>query len=1790
MECAYEALENGGIPKESISGKKVGVFIGANYNEHRTGNFRDLDNIPSFDATGNQGAFLSGRIAYYFNLRGPTFTVDTACSSSMHAVHLAVQSIRSGESEQALVGASHLITQPDVWVSMAKLRLFGDSGRTFAFDHRAKSGYARGEGAACLMLKPLSQAQSDNDHIYGVIHHTGISHNGRTVGIVAPSPEEQEQLLRDVFAQAKVDPKDVGFFEAHGTGTKKGDPIEATAIYKAVGNHFTPKDPLYIGSSKPNVGHLECASGIVSIIKGVLMLYYGFILPNADFEKENEFIPFNKWNMRVATKQLPWPSKRKYVCVNNFGFSGSNSTCILRAAPITRQIELGADGAYTTPRLFVISANDETALKASMSKLGIWLEQHAELYQTTMPRNLSYTLCQRRSHLPWRVAIVESMCSGLAGALNGHDIIPSRSSSEQPKISFVFTGQGAQWWGMGRELLKTHPVFADAIYHADATLREIGADFSILEELTRDKKTTKVGMAHISQPICSAVQLALVDLLASFGIRPTAVTGHSSGEIGAAYAAGALDFESAMSAAYFRGQMIIALKEEHPDLKGSMMAIGAGAADLGTTLDEANKKSGATVVVACENSPSSTTLSGDEKAIDCVAETFQAKGVFNRKLFVDVAYHSPHMKLISDKYLAAIKHLQPPANNNASITITSPASAFQKGPEVEFFSSLRARKIPLSELTPQYWVDNLTQSVRFASSLAKLCTEHQPDILIEVGPHAALKGPIMQTLKTLPSGAGSKIAYMPTLTRDIDATKTLLTLCGSLWQRGYVGLDFFNINHNREERETPDLVSGLYSYPWSRQSYWTESRLTRQHRLKEFPRHDLLGVLADWSNNELEPVWRNMIRSSDLTWLKDYTVPGASADSKRSVFPVSGWLSAVVEASNQRYQLLNQRDRERANVGVKISTGTKQQQQAERFEITNVQVKEQLFVEDEEQYEVIYTLRAVDGQEGLDEFRICSFEESRGWVEHCTGFVRASAAAQGGARQQQSNGARVGGCTEHSHISARANGGSNSAGESEKVYKELESMGVTYPSAFQTVVEASANENEVAAHCQARNTVTDMPLDHETEYKIHPSVFDALLQLPLLSLNARNNNSEAENTCYLPSAIRHVSIRSKWSKNVGESFCVHSTAEPRSGTFMVEAFASPGSDAASISVAGLELQAIQQEASEAAEPRELCFQINWEAVTETAQANGEANGDAKSTDKKKSIVIISEDANPDNDALISALSRKIKDATGSGAQTSKLSQIKDWKNSIFVMLSELDRPAMLPNLKTADLEQVKKLLTSAPGCLWVTRGATRFPTNPDAAMALGLVRTARSEKNAVAATLDLDPNTKIDSNAQAALIHHAMMRSVLAGESEDDMDMEFAEENGHLVVPRLAPDENLNLDVHRELGPSAAYLQNFHQAGRQLQVAGVLASSPKSQSNGNGPNKAEQQQQTTQEAASPFQNLYFADREDIGLGEDEVEIQVAASALTQDDASQILNGSNNTQKSVSSTRARGVAGTISRIGSGVRNFAIGTKVAALSSDAFGTHARARSSAVIQMPGSVSIQQAACIPTTVSGAYYALTEIARLRPGERLLVQLNGPVGVAAVEVARYLGAETYVLVGSDFEQDAARRLKFEPERIFDARSVYFRRQLEDATNGKDMEVILTVATTSQSSINSQAKAAECLADFGRLVEVRLSDESGTKHQKSSVAAGLPANATFVSVNIASLAAARPQAMAAALKTVMEKLEQGVMQPPMQATVIPVRELANGLDLANAGAVHPIVCVAAGKGGSDEMVKVSKHPQ
>jgi acyl transferase domain-containing protein/NADPH:quinone reductase-like Zn-dependent oxidoreductase len=1316
-------------------------------------------------------------------------------------------------------------------------------------------------------------------------------------------------------------------------------------------------------------------------------------------------------------------------------------------------------------RLFTLSANDETAAKKTMNQLSVFLEQHPEVFQKALLRNLAYTLCQRRSHLQWRVGLVASSASGLAEACSVAETKPVRAS-QAPKIAFVYTGQGAQWHAMGRELLETHSVFADSIRSADGCLRRYGANFSLLEELSRDKDTSQVGKAHISQPICTAVQLGLTDLLKSWRVSPSSVTGHSSGEIGAAYAAGALTHEAAMAIAYHRGQAIVTMRQRYPDLKGSMMAVGASpetASPLVKMLREG------TAVIACENSPTSITASGDEAAINELAAKVESKQIFNRKLHVDVAYHSPHMKLVADDYRVSIKDVTPST----------------VGADVGFYSSLRGKKVDLSSLDASYWVDNLTCPVRFSTSVRELCTDSTPDVIVEIGPHAALEGPVKQVIKAVGQQA-SKVVYFSALRRNQNATTTALRLAADLYMKGQ-SLDFTAINLEDPMVEPPIVISDMMPYPWSRQKYWYESRMSQQHRQKPFPRHDLLGSMTDFSN-DLAPTWRNIIRTEDIPWLRDHKMQFLTT------FPFAGFVSMAVEAAAQR--------------------ATMRGMESERFSLREIQVKRPLLMEDGAEYEVMLSMAPYaegtrDYSDDWDEFRIWSWEQGKAWVEHCRGTIAV----------RKGDGSNPVNLTSRFIAGRKFKTAERLCQEkvsTEAFYKELDSNGATYGSTFRRLRDIKGSADYSIAELDVPDTAATMPMEHQTSYIVHPTLLDQILQLSFPILGAGRFGMS---TLYMPTAIQELQLQrgaflTPGSKLHVSGHGVHDVKLQKPTEFSMEALLNPKDERSLISLVGLLMVPVKSASYTNDAPRELCFKLQWEPLDKSLDDASAPNGSDKACDsssetkthQSKGVSIANGtnvkechvNGNGVNSAHVNgtrvngthvngangvdhvadfpraeqsgrpasiicdnldapvarALKDRLLDCTGKIPGMFTLANAPD-PEGLYIVICELDTP-ILSTLTPERFGQVQKLLTRSAGSLWVTNGAYLNATNPAGNMAVGLTRTIRSETAAKSATLDLDPEYKLDATSKAELIIRTFTKVF---ESEGESDMEFAEKGGALVIPRILNDDDMNQQVHREVFTSAPYLQNFEQGSRRLKMAiGTTGA---------------------------LDTLYFRDDEPCDLGEQEIEIQVMATGVNFKDVVIAMGQLSSPYLGIE------CAGVVSRIGPGVQSLAIGDRVAAMSEGAYGHFTMCPVTSAARIPADMSFEMAASIPVVYCTAYYGIIELGQLAEGERVLIHAAaGGVGQAAMHLAKMTGTEIYVTVGSsEKKQFIMDNYNIPEDHIFSSRDTSFGPAIRELTNGAGVDVI----------INSLAgeilrETWDCIAHFGRFIEIGKRDINSNTQQ------------------------------------------------------------------------------------------------
>ncbi|KAJ8063293.1 hypothetical protein OCU04_008523 [Sclerotinia nivalis] len=922
LEVVKECFENAG--ETAYRGENIGCYVGTFAEDWLQSQAKEDQHSGGYIMSGQVDMMLANRVSYENDLRGPSMVIKTGCSASLIALHEACRALQMDDCDGAIVAGANLILGPTMTAAMSAEGILSPEGSCKTFDSAA-DGFARGEAVTAVYVQLLETAVQKGLPIRAVITNTGVNCDGRSQGLLKPSTEAQVALMRKVHGDIGSDPQRTAFIECHGTGTPTGDPIEAAAIGQVFG-----EKGVYIGSIKPNVGHSEGSSGISSLIKSIVMLEKGIIVPNIKFSSPNPKIEFERYGLKVPQELTPWPIDRDLrIAVNSFGIGGSNVhvivehpyTHISRFASLRsceRTVRSGS------PLLLLMSASSSS----SLSTLSARYREYVKTHRGSLP-NLAYTFAHHREYHQHRTYAV-------CGEEDQYDmrIAPTvKVPAKHPGVTMIFSGQGAQWAQMGRELLYDQVKFRETIRRMDTILQSLQHPpaWSIEAELDKPLETSKVNRAEISQPLCTALQIAIFNMLNAAGVQPSAVVGHSSGEIAAAYATGAIGMEEAIIIAYYRGFVTTNQK-----LKGAMAAVGLGSEEVSKFL-----KPG--VVIACENSPDSTTISGDEDVILDVIEEIKSHqhGILARRLKVDIAYHSPHMKPLSSQY----RDLMQDELKLRSIC--------RKNPSVPMFSSVWGEKIVSAEsLSTDYWVSNLVSPVRFNAALKSLLgTEGLAgNILLEIGPHSTLAGPLRQICATI----GAAYTYFPTLVRSSHSTRSILAAFGMLYQHGFV-IDWHGLIPEAE------MLTDLPPYPWNHAtSYWYESRVTKAWRSRIFGHHELLGLRVPYTT-DLDPVWRIMISLEDVPWLVDHKVKGDV------VFPFASYVSMAGEAFRQV-------------TGIEDS-----------YSVYRTTVLTAIVLDEEKPLEVVTSLHSINhndtkNTENVFEFTISSYRGST-WIQHCKGSV-----------------------------------------------------------------------------------------------------------------------------------------------------------------------------------------------------------------------------------------------------------------------------------------------------------------------------------------------------------------------------------------------------------------------------------------------------------------------------------------------------------------------------------------------------------------------------------------------------------------------------------------------------------------------------------------------------------------------------------------------------------------------------------------------------------------------------------
>ncbi|MDT0317188.1 type I polyketide synthase [Streptomyces millisiae] len=798
LEVVWEALEDAGLPVSDLEGSPTSVFVGMTTLDYLQLLSADATSgADAYQATGNTFSVAAGRLSYFLGTRGPSMAVDTACSSSLVATHLAIRSLRSGESNLSIVAGVNLLLSPATTTSLANLGALASDGRCKTFDATA-DGYGRGEGAGVVILKRLRDARADGDHVWAVLRGSAVNQDGRSAGLTVPNGQAQQSVIREALRDAGAEASSVGYVEAHGTGTALGDPIEVDALMAVLRPDRGDQAPaLRVGSVKTNLGHLEAAAGVAGLIKTALTLHHGEIPPHLHLNTPSPHIDWDGLPLEIPDRLTEWaPGEPRLAGLSAFGFGGTNAHVVLGAAPPDAEpasVPEPAEG----PALLVLSARTRPALA-----------ELAERYRESLVAGqgtgaaagwpaVAWHAATRRTHLPERLAVTapsaDRAAELLAAAARGEQhrelsvgrVVPG----DRRRLVLAYSGQGSQWAGMGVDLL-SEPVAGDVLRRCDELVRDL-AGWSLLDELRAPAASSRLADTAIAQPGIFAVQAALTELWRRWGISPDAVVGHSVGEVAAAHAAGALTLEQAVSVVVRRGEVMASTRGS-----GAMVAVGLSAESAAELIEPY----GDLLSLAAVNGPGSVVVAGDPAALADLEPLVRGRRAHWARIQDEYAFHTPRMLQARPELLRALDGLTPAA------------------PAVPVFSTVTGEPAGPGSFDAAYWAENMVRPVRFADALRAAADPKAHHVVLEVGPHAVLGSAAAQSL-------GDRCAAVTTVASQRarrDGRATLLTAAGQLHVLGY------ELDHRAlfgaGGTEAPGGVGrgrvSLPTYPWQRGRHW----------------------------------------------------------------------------------------------------------------------------------------------------------------------------------------------------------------------------------------------------------------------------------------------------------------------------------------------------------------------------------------------------------------------------------------------------------------------------------------------------------------------------------------------------------------------------------------------------------------------------------------------------------------------------------------------------------------------------------------------------------------------------------------------------------------------------------------------------------------------------------------------------------------------------------------------------------------------------------------------------------
>ena len=1211
-------------------------------------------------------------------------------------------------------------------------------------------------------------------------------------------------------------------------------------------------------------------------------------------------------------------------------------------------------------------------------------------------------------------------------------------------------------------------------------------------------------------------------LLKSWNITPISVTGHSSGEIAAAYACGLITFESALDIAYHRGYLASVMLEKGK-LRGAMLAVGLSEVEANTFISHLPGGKGE-AVVACVNSPRSVTISGDRAAIMSLQSTFEARQIFVRKLAVSTAYHSHHMGVVAESYLTALQHLPKPLAD--------------KG--ITFYSSVTGDALSGEQLDAAYWVKNMVSQVRFSESLQHLCrglgrdisavgpsgTKTAVDLILEIGPHSALAGFFKQNLAML---GEIKTRYNTCLVREKNGVETLLGAVSDLYMAGYPA-DLEAVNSEVSEGQ-PQILVDLPAYPWDHStSYWHESRLSLDYRKRSAPRHPLLGApCSDF--NLLEPSWRNIVRVSEIPWVRGHMIQS------NIVYPGAGYVAMAIEASLQWSRLKGRTE------------------DISRYRLREVNIGKPLLIPDNaEGVETTISLRPYShGEQGVwAEFRIFSYSKIESWTEQCRGLI----AVDFEEKISEVEGDREARLRSANYMSTIETARTHCQGVTTpaQLYDVLRTTGLEFQGAFKCIEDVCIGSNQSIGHIRIPDTASVMPKRFEHRHVLHPSTLDACMQMISPTLVTAGA---------VPTFIQEISVSSDVPRAPGERLLVHTTADSvgkRSSKHSLTAAAiSPQSSRTPvIEISGLVCKTISGGSIFAQQLRDqhISHRVRWEPASNCLLEESQHNKDLPSTTASDAatglgspniVLIRPTHHSAYSDSVVTALSSLLEGKIASISSTFQdIAQAK-LHGKTYICLAELEG-GTLNNLTELEWTALREMASSASQVLWVTRDGAMDVTLPETGLITGLARSAKSDNEALRlVTLGLDPERK-SSQETATVISHLFNTLFENVTGESSKDVEFVEKKGILYVSRIVEDEVLQRYLSASTTVPEPEIEPFFQAHRPLRL----------------------------EVATPglLDSLRFIEdvTASLPIATDQLRIEPKAFGVNFRDVMISLG-----QLEDTSLMSSEYSGIVADVGADLKErFYVGDRVCAWGGNAYASSVVINGLAAHHIPDTMTFETAASIPIVYATVYYAMVYLAKIQRGESVLIHsAAGGVGQAAVMLAQHLGAILFVTVGSNEKKElVSQNYGIPAENIFSSRNLNFVSGIHRLTAGKGVDVILNSA-----SGEGLHETWKCVARMGRFIEIGKRDI--LSHGRLDMAI-FNRNVTFASVDLGLVFEHDPGLAQSMLVEIFKLMRDGEISPVQPLNVFPLSDIEGAFRLIQAGKHSGKVVLTA---AADTAVKV-----